>query len=122
MTNLTDRFHVVERQSVVRSKKWHTRRSRMSHGSSGQVLLSSVIYYLTDLRQNRIYSLYIIKKQNGVNVNGVAIYASVLQQNMKYNQNARVLQLIKYTGILNFFSENDKVSIPMKIFSMETGS
>ena len=89
----------------------------MSHGSSGQVLLSSVIYYLTDLRQNRIYSLYIIKKQNGVNVNGVAIYASVLQQNMKYNQNARVLQLIKYTGILNFFSENDKVSIPMKIFS-----
>ena len=94
----------------------------MSHGSSGQVLLSSVIYYLTDLRQNRIYSLYIIKKQNGVNVNGVAIYASVLQQNMKYNQNARVLQLIKYTGILNFFSENEKVSIPMKIFSKETGS
>ena len=94
----------------------------MSHWSSGQVLLSSVIYYLTDLRQNRIYSLYLIKKQNGVNVNGVAIYASVLQQNMKYNQNARVLQLIKYTGILNFFSENDKVSIPMKIFSMETGS
>ena len=94
----------------------------MSHWSSGQVLLSSVIYYLTDLRQNRIYSLYIIKKQNGVNVNGVAIYASVLQQNMKYNQNARVLQLIKYTGILNFFSENDKVSIPMKIFSKETGS
>lgn len=60
--------------------------------------------------------------KNGVNVNGVAIYVSVLQQNMKYNQNARVLQLIKYTGILNFFSENDKVSIPMKIFSKETGS
>lgn len=71
---------------------------------------------------NRIYSLYIKKKQNGVNVNGVAIYASVLQQIMKCNRNARVLQLIKYTGILNFFSENDKVSIPMKIFSMETGS
>ena len=122
MTNLTDRFHVVERQSVVRSKK-------MAHKAQPNVLLkfwpvflSSVIYYKTDLRQNRIYVLHIIKKQNGVNVNGVAIYASVLQQIMKYNRNARVLQLIKYTGILNFFSENDKVSIPMKIFSKETGS
>ena len=122
MTNLTDRFHIVERQSVVRSKK-------MAHKAQPNVSLKFWPGFVVfcDLLLNRpkakqIYSLYIIKKQNGVNVNGVAIYASVLQQIMKCNRNARVLQLIKYTGILNFFSENEKVSIPMKIFSMETGS
>ena len=47
------------RQNVVRTKKWHTRRSRVCHWCSYHILTSSVIYYA---RQHGIYLFYIIKK------------------------------------------------------------
>ena len=50
------------RQNVVRTKKWHTRRSRVCHWCSYHILTSSVIYYWTDARQHGIYLFYIIKK------------------------------------------------------------
>ena len=63
------------RQNVVRTKKWHTRRSRVCYWCSYRILTSSVIYYWTDARQLGIYLIYIIKKSFN---NGV-IYTSVLQ-------------------------------------------
>ena len=42
------------RQNVVRTKKWHTRRSRVCHWCSYHILTSSVIYYWTDTRQHGI--------------------------------------------------------------------
>ena len=45
------------RQNVVRTKKWHTRRSRVCHWCSYHILTSSVIYYWTDARQHGIYLL-----------------------------------------------------------------
>ena len=50
------------RQNVVRTKKWHTRRSRVCHWCSYHILMSSVICYWTDARQRGIYLFYIIKK------------------------------------------------------------
>ena len=50
------------RQNVVRTKKWHTRRSRVCHWCSYHILTSSVIYYWRDARQHGIYLFYIIKK------------------------------------------------------------
>ena len=50
------------RQNVVRTKKWHTRRSRVCHWCSYHILTSSVIYYWTDARQHGIYLFYIITK------------------------------------------------------------
>ena len=50
------------RQNVVRTKKWHTRRSRVCQWCSYHILTSSVIYYWTDARQHAIYLFYIIKK------------------------------------------------------------
>ena len=50
------------RQNVVRTKKWHTRRSRVCHWCSYHSLTSSVIYYWTEARQHGIYLFYIIKK------------------------------------------------------------
>ena len=44
----------------VRTKKWHTRRSRVCHWCSYHILTSSVIYYCTDVRQHGIYLFYII--------------------------------------------------------------
>ena len=51
------------RQNVVRTKKWHTRRSRVCHWCSYHILTSSVIYYWTDAWQHGIYLFYIITKQ-----------------------------------------------------------
>ena len=51
------------RQNVVRTKKWHTRRSRVCHWCSYHILTSSVIYYWTDARQHGIYLFYIIIKK-----------------------------------------------------------
>ena len=48
------------RQNVVKTKKWHTRRSRVCHWCSYHILTSSVIYYWTDARQHGIYLFYII--------------------------------------------------------------
>ena len=45
------------RQNVVRTKKWHTRRSRVCHWCSYHILTSSVIYYWTDAWQHGIYLL-----------------------------------------------------------------
>ena len=50
------------RQNVARTKKWHTRRSRVCHWCSYHILTSSVIYYWTDARQHGIYLFYKIKK------------------------------------------------------------
>ena len=50
------------RQNVVRTKMWHTRRSRVCHWCSYHILTSSVIYYWTDARQHGIYLFYIITK------------------------------------------------------------
>ena len=44
-------------QNVVRTKKWHTRRSRVCHWCSYHILTSSVIYYWTDAWQLGIYLL-----------------------------------------------------------------
>ena len=48
------------RQNVVRTKKWHTRRSRVCHWCSYHILTSSVIYYW--IRQHGIYLFDIITK------------------------------------------------------------
>ena len=50
------------RQNVVRTKKWHTRRSRVCHWCPYYILTSSVIYYWTDARQHGMYLFYIIKE------------------------------------------------------------
>jgi len=65
----TNRFHVRPcvcsaidhkwRQNVERTKKWHTRRSRVCYWCSYHILTSSVIYYWTDARQHGIYLLNI---------------------------------------------------------------
>ena len=47
-------------QNVVRTKKWHRRRSRVSHWCSYHILASSVIYYWTDARQHGIYLLILL--------------------------------------------------------------
>ena len=44
-------------QNVIRTKKWHTRHSRVCHWCSYHILMSSVIYYWTDAWQHRIYLL-----------------------------------------------------------------
>ena len=49
------------RQNMVRTKKWHTRRSQVCHWCSYHILTSSVIYYWTNARQLGIYLFYIIK-------------------------------------------------------------
>ena len=49
------------RQNVVRTKKWHTRHSRVCHWCSYHILTSFVIYRWTDARQHGIYLFYIIK-------------------------------------------------------------
>ena len=68
--SLTIRFQVAVRlfsnrsqmtSKCVRTKKWHTRRSRVCHWCSYHILTSSVIYYWTDARQLEIYLFYIIK-------------------------------------------------------------
>ena len=67
---LTNRFQVAMllfsnrsqmTSNVIRTKKWHTRRSRVSHWCSYHILTSSVIYYWTGTRQLGIYLFYIIK-------------------------------------------------------------
>ena len=62
--HIKQRFHVAVRlfsnrwrQNVVRTKKWHTRRSRLCHWCSYHILASSVIYYWTDARQHGLYLL-----------------------------------------------------------------
>ena len=52
------------RQNVVRTKKWHTRHSRVCHWCSYHILPSFVNCYWTDARQYGIYLLYIIKNWN----------------------------------------------------------
>ena len=49
-------------QNVVKTKKWHTRRSRVCGWCSYHILTSSLIYYWTDARQHKIYLFYIITK------------------------------------------------------------
>ena len=65
------------RQNVVRTKKWHTRRSRVCHWYSYHMLTSSVIYYWTDTRQLGTYLFYI--RKNLKSFNDDVIYTSVLQ-------------------------------------------
>ena len=50
------------RQNVVRTKKWHTRRSRLCHWCFYHILTSSVIYYWIRRTQHGIYLFYIIMK------------------------------------------------------------
>ena len=50
------------RQNVVRTKKWHTRRSRVCHWCSYHILTFSVIITESDARQHGIYLFYIITK------------------------------------------------------------
>ena len=63
------------RKNVVRTKKWHTRRSRVCHWCSYRILTSSVIYYWTDARQHGIYLFYIITKS--------LFYFKIFQHNAK---------------------------------------
>ena len=78
---LTNRFHVAMRlfsnrsQMTSRTKKWHTRRSRVCHWCSYHILTSSVIYYWTDARQHGIYLFYIITKS--------LFYFKIFQHNTK---------------------------------------
>ena len=46
------------RQNVVRTKKWHTRRSRVCHWCSYHVLTSSVIYYW--IRRTATWNLFVL--------------------------------------------------------------
>ena len=58
-------FSVIDhmwRQNVVRTKKWHTRRSRVCHWCSYHILMSSVIYYWTGAWQHGIYLFYMVRK------------------------------------------------------------
>ena len=46
------------RQNVVRTKKWHTRRSRVCHWCSYHILTSSVIYYW--IRRTATWNLFVL--------------------------------------------------------------
>ena len=46
------------RQNVVRTKKWHTRRSRVCHWCSYYILTSSVIYYW--IRRMATWNLFVL--------------------------------------------------------------
>ena len=46
------------RQNVVRTKKWHTRRSRVCHWCSYHILTSSVIYYW--IRHTATWNLFVL--------------------------------------------------------------
>ena len=46
------------RQNVVRTKKWHTRRSRVCHWCSYHILTSSVIYYW--IRRTVTWNLFVL--------------------------------------------------------------
>ena len=46
------------RQNVVRTKKWHTRRSRVCHWCSYHILTSSVIYY--GIRRTAKWNLFVL--------------------------------------------------------------
>ena len=45
-------------QNVVRTKKWHTRRSRVCHWCSYHILTSSVIYYW--IRRTATWNLFVL--------------------------------------------------------------
>ena len=49
------------RQNVVRTKKWHTRRSRVCHWCSYHILTSSVIYYW--IRRTATWNLFVLYKK-----------------------------------------------------------
>ena len=63
------------RQNVVRTKKWHTRRSRVCHWCSYHILTFSVIITESDARQHGIYLFYIITKS--------LFYFKIFQHNAK---------------------------------------
>ena len=77
------------RQNVVRTKKWHTRRSRVCHWCSYDILTSSVIYYWTDawrltssviyywIRRTATWNLFVLYN------NEKPFYFKILQHNMK---------------------------------------
>ena len=46
------------RQKVVKTKKWHTRRSRVCHWCSYHILTSSVIYYW--IRRTTTWNLFVL--------------------------------------------------------------
>ena len=50
------------RQNVVRTNKWHTRRSRVCHWCSCHILTSSVIYYW--IRRTATWNLFVLHVYN----------------------------------------------------------
>ena len=60
-------------QNVVRTKMWHTRRSRVCHWCSYHILTSSVFYYGTEAWQHGIDLFYIITKS--------LFYSKIFQDN-----------------------------------------
>ena len=63
------------RQNVVRTNKWHTRRSRVCHWCSYHILTSSVSITESDARHHGIYLFYIITKS--------LFYFKIFQHNAK---------------------------------------
>ena len=52
------------RQNVVRTKKWHTRRSRVCHWCSYHILTSSVIYYW--IRRTATWNLFVLYNNENI--------------------------------------------------------
>ena len=63
------------RQNVVRTKKWHTRRSRVCHWCSYHILTSSVIYSL--IRRTATWNLFVLYN------NERPFYFKIFQHNAK---------------------------------------
>ena len=63
------------RQNVVRTKKWHTRRSRVCHWCSYHILTSSVIYYW--IRRTATWNLFVLYN------NEKPFYFKIFQHNVK---------------------------------------
>ena len=52
------------RQNMVRTKKWHTRRSRVCHWCSYHILTSSVIYYW--IRRTATWNLFVLYNNENI--------------------------------------------------------
>ena len=68
-------IHHRWRQNVVRTKKWHTRRSRVCHWCSYHILTSSVIYYW--IRRTATWNLFVLYN------NEKPFYFKIFQHNAK---------------------------------------
>ena len=91
------------RQNVVRTKKWHTRRSQVCHWCSYHILTSSVIYYWTDARQLGAYLFYIITKS--------LFYFKIFQHNAKAGLLPRLCFARKKAICRDLSIQNEAISL-----------